>query len=312
MSEDVRYTSMNAEELLVKWLNGDCTADEVRELGKHYDIAELEAMTAATRRVSYHVVDPAQQWQQLQNRIQTPAKAPAQSSRRGLAKWLLLGLIALVGGYFVGQHLMTDSRKVIVNDQQAPLHMALEDGTEIDLAPGGQLSYVPATFGKDRVIELSGHAYFDVQKKGPFAVHVDGVTVSVLGTSFDIWPQGGSKVQVQCYTGSVSVSNGSNSKVLQPGQYCTAYQEGIRQGKGSIDDKPSWITGIGTFDNVSLAAVHAELAAYYGVVFSEVPASAMFTGQLPLNDIDKALKVLSGVTNSTYQLQGDQVIITSD
>ena len=64
--------------------------------------------------------------------------------------------------------------------------LTLSDGTRVYLNAESRLKYPVVFRGTERVVELSGEAYFKVSKDAlrPFVVKMNGVNVRVLGTSF--------------------------------------------------------------------------------------------------------------------------------
>ena len=66
--------------------------------------------------------------------------------------------------------------------------LTLSDGTQVYLNAESRIKFPVAFKGKERVVELSGEAYFKVVKNTacPFIVRLDGAEVKVLGTSFNV------------------------------------------------------------------------------------------------------------------------------
>jgi len=66
-------------------------------------------------------------------------------------------------------------------------HLVLSDGSHVYLNSESQFTY-PVHFSETaREVELSGEAYFEVEKAGiPFIVHTKDMGIEVLGTSFNI------------------------------------------------------------------------------------------------------------------------------
>ncbi|HEX6427083.1 MAG TPA: FecR domain-containing protein [Niastella sp.] len=91
--------------------------------------------------------------------------------------------------------------------------VVLPDGSVVWLNSASSIRY-PTTFNdQERVVDLSGQAWFDVQHadKVPFLVHSASFTTSVLGTAFDIKDYPGEKDQmVSVQRGKVKVQSGAN------------------------------------------------------------------------------------------------------
>jgi transmembrane sensor len=93
----------------------------------------------------------------------------------------------------------------------------LSDGSKVTLAGA---SAIDAALGPDtrRVALLRGAAYFDVHRDPdrPFVVTADGLTVTVLGTGFDV-AVGDDTIAVAVANGTVAVAIGSSEAVLHAG-----------------------------------------------------------------------------------------------
>lgn len=89
------------------------------------------------------------------------------------------------------------------------LKAALPDSSTIILHPGSRVVYDSANFETHREIMLFGDAYFNVTKNGlPFEIRCHGVTVNVLGTSFDIASHDSeSEFSLSLYTGKVRLAS---------------------------------------------------------------------------------------------------------
>ena len=89
----------------------------------------------------------------------------------------------------------------------------LPDGSRVWLNAASAIRF-PASFtGKERSIELSGEAWFDVQHadKVPFVIHTGDLTTSVMGTAFDIKAYPGEQsMSVAVQRGRVKVQSGNN------------------------------------------------------------------------------------------------------
>ena len=105
-------------------------------------------------------------------------------------------------------------------DNDSTQMRVLPDGTKVWLNSKSKL-YFPARFtGKERLVELSGEAYFDVVRQTtPFVVKAGDVRVKVLGTRFDImaYPDDDS-IQAILINGAVEVWKGTSKVQLAPGE----------------------------------------------------------------------------------------------
>jgi transmembrane sensor len=104
---------------------------------------------------------------------------------------------------------------VISTARGSAYEVVLTDGSHIWLNAASSIRFPTAFSGPERIVDLSGQAWFDVEHadKIPFLVHSRSLTTSVLGTAFDIKDYPGEKDRVVAVQrGKVKVQAGA--KVL--------------------------------------------------------------------------------------------------
>lgn len=114
----------------------------------------------------------------------------------------------------------------------------LEDGSEVTLLQGAELTVEKSFPASTRVVDLKGDAVFSVAKSKihPFIVRAEGFSTKVLGTVFKI-SQSGKKKSVDLYEGKVAVSSpGVPVSFLVPNQKWTNF--GIAHTTAVISLKP--------------------------------------------------------------------------
>src|SRR5690606_4392916 len=99
--------------------------------------------------------------------------------------------------------------------------IVLADGTKVWLNSASTLTFPTVFSRKERKVELTGEAYFEVtrNKAKPFFVKTLQNEVEVLGTHFNVmeYPEEGIS-QTTLLEGSVKVRQGKNEKLLKPGE----------------------------------------------------------------------------------------------
>jgi transmembrane sensor len=104
---------------------------------------------------------------------------------------------------------------VISTARGSTYEVVLTDGSQIWLNAASSIRFPTAFSGSERIVDLSGQAWFDVQHADniPFLVHSRTLTTTVLGTAFDIKDYPGEKDRmVSVQRGKVKVQAGA--KVL--------------------------------------------------------------------------------------------------
>ncbi|NML37817.1 DUF4974 domain-containing protein [Chitinophaga sp. G-6-1-13] len=193
---------------------------------------------------------------------------------------------------------------VIHTPRGKQFHVVLADGTRVWLNAATTLRY-PAMFSaKERVVEVTGEAYFEAaqQATAPFRVVVPGqATIQVLGTHFNVnaYPEAGS-VKTTLLHGAVRVAATAAPDapvVLSPGQQARVRDaRNIVVAKVDTDHVMAWKNGIFNFEGVALKEVMDELSRWYNVevVYEKGIPDIHFFGELsrslPLTDVVKALE----------------------
>jgi len=189
---------------------------------------------------------------------------------------------------------------VLTTPRSGQYRLSLPDGTRVWLNNVSSIRYPISFQGKERSVELTGEAYFEVANDAtrPFVVKVKDENVEVLGTSFNImaYPEEGG-TQTTLLNGAVRVSTKKTSAQLKVDEQAEVV------GKGELriytrmpsQDIVSWKDGFFYFGRASLAAMMRQLARWYDVeiVYEGKAPEIEFGGKLdralPLNDLLKFL-----------------------
>jgi len=150
-----------------------------------------------------------------------------------------------------------------------------------------------------------GEAYFQVAKNGaPFIVEVNGTEVQALGTEFNInaYPEKKS-LQTALVSGSVKITKGELSQLLQPGTLATIDSTGaITVRAADIEEVTAWKKGAFIFRNTPLSAILEQLTRWYDVEISnpsDLP-NMNFTGSFRR---DHGIKNILGMIELTGDLR---------
>ncbi len=146
--------------------------------------------------------------------------------------------------------------------------LTLDDNSKVWMNAQSVLRY-PAVFsGKERKVELSGEAYFEVSPnaKAPFIVVLgNDDTVSVLGTHFNVkaYPEEDRKA-VTLVEGKVLVQNYGNEKVLTPGMQALIHgNEMTTIANVDIEEITGWKNGLFVFHDAPIERIMSQVARWY-------------------------------------------------
>ncbi len=199
-----------------------------------------------------------------------------------------------------------DASAVSYNTLKTPrggqFRIMLPDGTGVWLNAESAIRFPTAFRGKERLVEISGEAYFEVAKNAamPFRVNVAGrAAIEVLGTDFNINAYGDEEgIQATLLSGAVKVSKNGRSAVLKPGQQARV-TTGISVVDGvDVEKVMAWKNGVFNFKDAKLKEVMKQLSRWYDIEVEyrgDVP-NTEFWGKMGRNLT--LLQVLNGLEAS--------------
>lgn len=213
------------DSLLVKYMLGETTATEKAlaeqwihgspEQEKYFEQLKQLWQTTSRNIVSPPVDDAWERF--LQRREHTTKTRSSQTILlRRLAAAAAVLLILIVGGKIMYQSFHPAAKLFTLSSGNGVLTDTLADKSIVTLNKNSKLLYPLQFTGKSRSVRLEGEAFFDVaqQNSHPFIVHIKDLTVTVLGTSFNIDAEGDS-TEIIVASGSVKVTGKNNAVQLQ-------------------------------------------------------------------------------------------------
>lgn len=226
--------------------------------------------------------------------------------------------------YEDGSILLQDSSSTIPNTKKVTLEtplggtyqVVLSDGTKVWLNAASKIQY-PQVFGSDRVVQLSGEAYFEVAHQGgkPFRVITDQQAVEVLGTKFNVRSYANQLEKTTLLEGRVNVSATALkvSQILKPGQQLALSTSGIRLMEVNAMDVVAWKDDILVFQQEDIRDIIKDIERWYDVdivVKRDLAHLPKLTGEIPRNvTLNEFLKALKLHYNLIFHLEGRRVTI---
>ena len=200
-------------------------------------------------------------------------------------------------------------------------YIVLPDHSTVWLNKNSKLLY-PNTFdGDQRIVYLSGEAYFDVEpnREKPFIIFSGPAKTEVLGTSFNLRAYDGEPdIQLTVVTGKVSFSlkdqKDPHAVIVQPGAMATLGRNRHKDIVLGLADKNllAWKTNHLIFDNAPMQTMITTLNRYYTVVIKMENPSILnchFTGDFKDMPLEKALVVITQATGLHYRLDNGVYIL---
>jgi len=165
----------------------------------------------------------------------------------------------------------TVSYNILTTPRGGKFRIVLPDGTRVWLNAASSIRYPTAFTGKERKVEVTGEAYFEVARNAvmPFRVNIDNrAEVEVLGTHFNINAyRDEAAINTTLMEGKVKVSaNRLPGTLLQPGQQASL-AAGALQVLNDVDTAQviAWKEGWFEFHTATLLDVMRQLSRWYDV-----------------------------------------------
>jgi ferric-dicitrate binding protein FerR (iron transport regulator) len=322
------------EILISKIITGEATPSEVKELdflmASHKDIRKRFEENKDTWEKSRHPFS-AEEIQADRKKIKEQITRKTFVIREQEKEFRLFFRVAatlavpvlLVIGWYAGNRSLFN-RQHILCEVSAPkgqiAECLLADGTRVWLNAGTTIQYDPLLRGKNRLVNLTGEAYFEVTKNQhkPFIVNTSEIQVKVLGTSFDVraYPDE-NKTETTLEKGQISLSFNNYPKqpsvFLKPGEYAIFQPVGksFKIEKTDTSLHTSWRTGKYIFKDADLKTIVQQLEKLYDVrihLGNRDMEQSRFRGTFEYNqNIFDALETIERATSFKYRINGRDI-----
>lgn len=233
--------------------------------------------------------------------------------------------VVKIGGKLAYGSTNSDSKEVLYNTVSTPrggtYQIELTDGSKVWLNAESSLRFPTAFSGKERRVEITGEAYFEVadRKSMPFVVSVNGAEVQVLGTHFDVMAYSDEDaLKTTLLEGAVKFVSGDKTNLLRPGQQSQLTRDG-KDGQikvvndVDVDEVIAWKNGLFQFEKADIGTVMRQLARWYDVdvEYRNKKEGDLLHVEIPrntkLSDVLKALEVAGA---GKFELEGKRIIVT--
>lgn len=273
-------------ELISKYITGEIT---VEERDKLFDVVKKDTVVHdefiralnLCGLISWlpeknDVSDSISKLAQLKRRVSNKKKF----SLKHLYKYAAVACIAIIAVSFIFNSLYNKSdlaelSNIVYKTISVPagqrMHVKLQDGTMIWLNSKSTLKYPDKFSSAERLVELDGEGYFCVakNKKCPFIVRTEKVSIKVLGTKFNVFAyKKSSEFSTALLEGSVKLYKNGNEScglMMSPHDKVTMIKGQFVKEHFDGDDIISWKDGVYTFNGERFDEIARRLELYYGI-----------------------------------------------
>ncbi len=185
----------------------------------------------------------------------------------------------------------------------------LPDSSSVHLNENSKLTFSNTKWAKERMVKLTGEAFFQVKKGSRFDVKTEKATVSVLGTSFTVHSSP-DYFQMDCYSGKVKVEDELKNKsaIAIARESLTLKSANLIKKKIDLAKVPEWTNWVFNFKKLPLQEVFQTLENHYKIKlkYSNIP-DLYFSGQIQSNKLEDTFEIISASMGCEFQ-QIDKVI----
>lgn len=217
------------------------------------------------------------------------------------------------------------SSEVLYNTMTTPkgrkYELILSDGTKVTLDAASSIRYPTVFTGKERRVEITGQAYFEVTHDAakPFIVQKNEMSVQVYGTEFNVYAYDDeAMIKTTLVRGSVEVSNSDPSgtlktQLLTPGQQAITTKSGTigLDKKADVEQAIAWKNGFFQFRETDLKTIMRQIMRWYDVevVYDENIIDRYFTADISRDKNLSALLKILELSDIHFKLQGKTLTV---
>ncbi|MDB5150301.1 MAG: hypothetical protein JWQ57_4321 [Mucilaginibacter sp.] len=201
--------------------------------------------------------------------------------------------------------------------EQSPYPLVLADGTKVWLNAASSITFPVAFGGKERLVKITGEAYFEVVHKQnqPFRVETATQTVEDIGTRFDVNSYSDEPViKTTLVEGAVNVQiNHTNNRVkLDAGQQAQLTADHFQVQPVNTRRVTAWKDGNFRFQNDDIQTIMRQLARWYNIEvrYQGTPPKDKFSGRISRSSPISAVLHMMELTNHVhFKIEGRRVTV---
>lgn len=319
------------EQLAVRYFSGEASPEELDQLSHWLSSDPLnkrifeeyrQVWLLTTQDAFSKNINVDSDWQELKARIdRIDNNKPASKGKLKSMRVPLLAAASVVITVILAAVLhftVLKTRTITEIAVNSNREVVLPDGSEIILAMGSTIRY-PETFkGDSRKIDLEGQAHFKIShdKKRPFIVSAEDLSIMVLGTEFNVNTRASAhSTSVVLERGKVSLFFNDNKQteiILNPGERADVdilHKQIVKSGNYDKNYN-AWLTGVIEFDNTPLTLIASTLSQTFArqvKVSNDQSTGCTLTATFKDQSLDEVLEVIQA-TLDIQVIQKDNVI----
>ena len=309
--------------LVTNLLTGSSSTSERTELARWINSEDAEQTSREAWKNASEKIDASledEMWNEIRTKIEeaTPQPAPTLTIRHRsysisrIAASIAVILCSAFASYLLYDHFTGHKDKIESNIYTFEVEpgqkgsMRLADGTIVHLNSASKISFAGNYNSEERVVTLNGEAYFEVSHdtRKPFIVRTGELTVTVLGTEFNVNTRIPTHVRTTLVEGKVQVTFKEGLPyILTPGEMAStdvfSGQTTVEQ--VNIQKYIAWRHGRFCFEEATIEEIMQELSLWYDLQVeyqNQKVKQEKFSGYLPRGE--SVMSILQKIEQTSY------------
>lgn len=314
------------QSLFEKFIKGNCSPEEYDQILKYIQnqnndlqLDKLLHNDWAQHLKNEHTFKPdTKLLDSIHHQIALKEQNPSRVIR--IYKSLLSAAAVLIIGLIIGSVLFIQSQKPEITTQNittpfgGKTQFTLPDGSIVWLNSGSMFSY-PDRFEGERIVELTGEAYFNVEKQNePFIVKTKYGEVEVLGTDFNVKAYENETFCTTLESGLVVFTNKYGKQAnLEPGMQVVFDDANFKLRRVETKLFTSWKEGQLIFRDEPLQNMVTRLERWYNVKIElkdERIKNLKFNGTIEMETFSEVLELIKVTTPIKYTFNRKSRVLT--
>ena len=277
-----------SETFLARWLNNELSEEEKQQ----FEASEQFFLYDKIAKKSSEFLAPEFKKEEVFNKIQNSLTKEKKSKVKPLFNPWVYSVAASIVVFFGIFYFLNLSEKHVTGIGEQ-LVVKLPDNTEIILNSNSKVSYHKKNWENNRVVKLTGEAFFKVEKGSTFIVKTLEGNVTVLGTQFNV-KTNQNFFEVVCFEGKVKAETKSHKNILTKGNAFRRINDSLPEKWNITETEPSWKNGESTFKSIPIKYVISALKNQYNISInsSKIDENIKFTGSFTHKNLKIALQTV--------------------
>lgn len=304
------------ENLIIRYLNGSCTREEQEELKAWIEESPAKMSEfLLIKDIWDSLYTPKERTEEQLALFYKKQYTKSKNSRiiwiRSFSAFAAIMIVGLIFSVLVPTNTTkpSDSVQIFSVPLGSRSKVILADGSEVSLNSGSELKYSTGFSSENRVVSLTGEAFFSVKtdKEHPFTVETSDFDIMVTGTKFNVCSYADNKYSTATLAeGKISLQLKDNSKMLQvaPGEKFQLDRKTLVNSlsEADVESEIAWKDDQFIFKNIPFTELAKRLERWYDVKLNysdQKLQSYAFTGKFKNQEtiwqVLDALKLISPI-----------------